>query len=124
MGRFNWIWRSLQTLSGIAFGVVWLPAQVLALGDTIPQYATPLGTCNVYREDNGSGFAFVSLGMPLVVGPLSGGNSYAPWMPGGVFSGNDITRAFIANCLGVADGDVTLTANIGALSDVSAYGSK
>ena len=77
-------------------------------------HATSLGTCNVHREDNGSGFAFVSLGMPLVVGPISGGSFYAPWMPGGVFSGNDITRAFIANCLGVADGDVDLTDNIGA----------
>ncbi|MDG1083725.1 MAG: hypothetical protein P8P35_06370, partial [Planktotalea sp.] len=115
MGRFNWIWRTLQTLSVIACGIVWLPAQVLALGDAIPQSTTALGTCNVYREDNGEGFAFVSLGLPLFGAPLSGGYSYVTWGAGGVLSfGNDITGAIIANCLGVADDDVNLTVNIGA----------
>ena len=56
MGRFNWIWRTLQTLSVIAFGVVWLPTQTHALGSVIPQYDRPLGTCTVYREDNGQGY--------------------------------------------------------------------
>ena len=85
MERFIWIWRTLQALSVIAFGVVWLPAQVLALGGTIPQYATSLGTCNVYREDNGSGFAYVSLGMPLFVGPISGAVPTSHGMLGAYF---------------------------------------
>ena len=96
-------------------GAVWLPTQAHALGSVIPQYQTPLGTCTVYREDNGQGFAFVSLGVPLFGAPLSGGSFFTPGSPGGVLSfGVDITEAFIANCLSVADSDVNLTDNIGS----------
>ena len=94
MRFLNLMRRTLQTLSVIACGIVWLPAQVLALGDAIPQSTTALGLCPVYREDNGEGFAFVSLGKPLVGSPVSGDSYYTIFGIGGVRTGFERTPGF------------------------------
>ena len=58
MGRFNWIWKTLRTLSVVMCGVC-LPITASALVPEVDRNLA-LGACEIGGQVSGGGFATVS----------------------------------------------------------------
>jgi len=114
MGRFNWIWRTLRTLSVIACAV-WLPSATAAF--TADEYKTlPIGTCIALAEvDVGLSSAIVSL-FHTGMGGVDAGGAY--WgVGGGLIIRSPITEGILENCLGLPAGGVANLVQTGADSN-------
>ena len=118
MGRFNWIWRTLRTLSVVMCGV-WLPSTASAFS-TNELKNIQLGSCRVEGlvdtngEWMGAGIAIVSINLTSSsLGPYrySGG---AFWVSSNYTERVNIDLDTIETCLGIAPGEVTNLIQTGA----------
>ena len=116
MGRFNWIWRTLRTLSVIGcVGGAADPASALPSGTG--DHNVQIGMCAVSRQYDGSiEFGQVMI-MSMIDGLMASGGSY--WFSGGVVPVAPITETAVANCLGLNAGQVTAFTSKGA--DAASY---
>ena len=118
MGRFNWIWRTLRTLSVVMCGV-WLPSTASAFS-TNELKNIQLGSCRIEGlvdtngEWWGAGIAIVSINLTSSsLGPYrySGG---AFWVSSRYTQRVNIDLDTIETCLGIAPGEVTNLIQTGA----------
>ena len=118
MGRFNWIWKTLRTLSVVMCGV-WLPSTASAFS-TNELKNIQLGSCRIEGlvdtngEWWGAGIAIVSINLTSSsLGPYrySGG---AFWVSSRYTQRVNIDLDTIETCLGIAPGEVTNLIQTGA----------
>ena len=121
MGRFNWIWRTLRTLSVVMCGV-WLPSTASSFGFPgtawgMHDRSASMGLCIVRTHVSAAGVAAVSLDITAYDAStqflFAGGSTWFMYVNS--FDGSlALTTGALSTCLGVGTDDITNLIQIGA----------